>query len=431
MTIKAFLPKSLFARALLILVLPTVLIQMVMAYVFFDRHWGSISKHLSNSLAGETAFLVRQLTMVPARQKPQMVLDFERTTGIDVHLDVQENFASIAAQHPFPDFEEQLASVIKEPFKIRKINHGDDIEINVRLASQTLRLITTSKRLESPTTFIYALWMVGVSVVFLVIAIIFLRNQIRPIRRLAQAADNFGRGLDTPGFRPHGASEVRTAARAFITMRERIKRQLKTRTEMLAGISHDLRTPLTRMKLQLAMLPDTEATQELSSDVVQMEHMIQEYLDFARGEGGEEALSVNMPELLMDVVADYKRAHADVEIESLQEVTVDIRLSAFRRMLHNLVDNALRYGKRCRIHMNTTRSACEIMIDDDGPGIPADKREEVFRPFSRLDPARNVDTGGVGLGLTIARDIILAHGGAIALLSSPMGGLRVVIRLPL
>ena len=271
----------------------------------------------------------------------------------------------------------------------------------------------------------------GASTLFLMIAVIFLRNQIRPIRKLAEAADNFGRGADMPNFRPSGASEVRKAARAFIVMRERIKRQLRTRTEMLAGISHDLRTPLTRMKLQLAMLGDSEASREMGDDVQQMEHMIQEYLDFARGEGREDAIRVSLREFLEDVVSDYQRLSADVTLVPGQDSMMDIRISGFRRMMHNVIDNALRYGKRCRLALRIAANYCEVVIDDEGPGIPEDKRDEVFKPFNRLDPSRNIKTGGVGLGLTIARDIVLAHGGSILLESSPKNGLRVIIRLPL
>jgi two-component system osmolarity sensor histidine kinase EnvZ len=282
-------------------------------------------------------------------------------------------------------------------------------------------------------------WMLGASVLFLVIAIIFLRNQIRPITRLAVAADNFGRGVDTPNFRPHGATEVRKAARAFIVMRERIRRQIRTRTDMLAGISHDLRTPLTRMKLQLAMLPADiteredmcEAIAELNDDVQQMQHMVQEYLDFARNESREDTVRIWLGEFLEDVVSDYTRMKQEVTLTLKDRLEIDLRISPCRRMLHNLIDNALRYGKICHINMQAAGSYAEIFIDDDGPGIPEEKREEVFKPFNRLEPSRNNKTGGMGLGLTIARDVVLAHGGSIALDSSPSGGLRVIIRLPI
>jgi two-component system osmolarity sensor histidine kinase EnvZ len=429
MIAKRFLPNSLFGRALLILLLPTVLIQMVMAYIFFDRHWDNVSRHMGKALAGEAAFLARQLEKKPAGPMPAAVRDFDVITDIDVYLDSIDTFPADLSSNDYPDFQEQLKTAITQPFVVRKIDNL--IEIRILLPQEVLRITAPAKRLESPTTVIFIIWMCGISAVFLFIAVIFLRNQIRPIRKLAQAADSFGRGIELPDFKPSGASEVRVAARAFITMRERIKRQLKTRTEMLAGISHDLRTPLTRMKLQLAMLGDRDESRELKEDVQQMEHMIEEYLDFARGDTREETTRVSVKALLTDVQEDYLRMQAEVLLEAPQDVEADLRLVGFRRMLHNVIDNAVRYGNRCTLTLRTTPSAFDILIDDEGSGIPEDKREEVFQPFRRLDPSRNVNTGGVGLGLTIARDVALAHGGSIALATSPQGGLRVIIHLPL
>jgi two-component system osmolarity sensor histidine kinase EnvZ len=434
-----YLPKSLFARALLILVVPTLLIQIVTAYIFFDRHWDNVSRHMSTSLAGEAAFLVEQLKDAPPKQKPKTVSEFEAATGIDVSFEKLSAFSSNNTSNVFPEFQKVLDSKIAEDFTVKKSTNGELVDISIKLQTQTLRLKTTVKRLESSTTIIFIMWMFGASCLFLFIAVIFLRNQLRPITRLAIAADNFGRGVDSENFRPHGATEIRKAARAFITMRERIRRQLRTRTDMLSGISHDLRTPLTRMKLQLAMLPEDvstrpdmrEAIEELDNDVQQMQHMVQEYLDFARDEGREETTRVNLSELLADVVNDYKRMQQDVSltIESMPEI--DLRLSSSRRMMHNLIDNGLRYGKRCHLTLRKVGSYAEILVDDEGTGIPEEKHEEVFKPFNRLETSRNTKTGGVGLGLTIARDVVLAHGGSIALESAPVGGLRVLIRLPL
>jgi len=428
---KSFLPKSLFGRVLLILVLPTVLIQIVTAYIFFDRHWDNVTRHMSGTLAGEMAFFVHRLGALPPEQRSPLVVDFELSTGIDVFFDPPESFAPKQGTHEFPEFQQLLRTKIRGPFTVRKIDDGATIETRIPMGGQVLRMETTVKRLESRTTIIFMLWMLSASVLFLMIAVIFLRNQIRPIRKLAEAADNFGRGVDIPNFRPSGATEVRKAARAFIVMRERIKRQLRTRTEMLAGISHDLRTPLTRMKLELAMLPQNEQVKELGDDVQQMEHMIQEYLDFARGEGREDTIRVSLRELLEDIVSDYQRQNADVTLAGSDDTMMDIRISGFRRMLHNVIDNALRYGKRCELSLRISANYCEVIVDDEGPGIPEEKRDEVFKPFNRLDPSRNSKTGGVGLGLTIARDIALAHGGSISLENSPRAGLRVIIRLPL
>jgi len=428
---KAFLPKSLFGRALLILVLPTVLIQLVTAYVFFERHLDNVTRYMSEALAGEAAFLVEQLEHANKKEIPGIIARFQKTTNIKVSFEPLETFDLARSGKDFPEFQALLDAKIEEPFTVRKIRDDGLIEIRVRLDRQTLTLNPGIKRLESRTTGIFLAWMLGASIAFLFIAILFLRNQLRPITRLAEAADNFGRGVDTPDFRPHGALEVRKAARAFITMRERIRKQLRTRTDMLSGISHDLRTPLTRMKLQLAMLPESEANTGLGDDVQQMEHMIQEYLDFARDEGREEAVRTDLAAMMRDVVADYQRLRRDVQFTADDAPEMELRPSGFRRMLHNLVDNALRYGKSCDIALKRAGSYAEITVDDEGPGIPQEKREEMFKPFRRLESSRNSKTGGVGLGLTIARDVVLAHGGSIALGDAPAGGLRVIIRLPL
>ncbi|MGE0753590.1 MAG: ATP-binding protein [Alphaproteobacteria bacterium] len=428
---KRFLPKSLFGRALLILILPTVLIQLVMVFVFFDRHWQSVTRYMNQSLAGEMAFLLDQLETVPLEQTGNMIRSFERATAITVFFDPPEAFNPSLATGDFPQFQQTLRHNISKPFTVRRIARDELIEVSIQQEHNTLRLLSTVKRLESRTTVIYLVWVMATSVIFLVIAVIFLRNQIRPIGRLAKAAEDFGRGLDSPGFRPHGAREVRQAAKAFVVMRERISRQVRARTEMLAGISHDLRTPLTRMKLQLAMLEDSEAAKDLSEDVQQMEHMIEEYLDFVRGGSGEETAAIDLHGWLAGIVEDYQRHNAPVTLGNADEVKKEIRPIAFTRALHNLIDNALRYGKRCNVHLHKTVNYCEIVIDDEGMGIPVDKQDEVFKPFTRLDASRNMKTGGVGLGLTIARDVVLAHGGNISLETSPAGGLRVVIRLPL
>lgn len=434
---KNYLPKSLFARALLILVLPTIFIQIITAYIFFDRHWDNVSRHMSNSLAGEVAFLISQLRDIPAKEKPEVVNEFEKSTGIKVFfLTKNENKYKNQADD-FPEFQILLRKKIDEKFSVRKI--GDNVEILIFLPRQSLKIITSVKRLESSTTTIFMVWMVSVSSLFLFIATIFLRNQIRPIARLAVAADSFGKGIDLPDFRPHGATEVRKAARAFITMRERIRRQIRTRTDMLSGISHDLRTPLTRMKLQLAMLPQdvtsrsdmNDVLEELNNDVKQMQNMIKEYLDFARDEGREEAVKTEIGDLLKDIVDDYKRMQNNIYIIINDNIETYIRISSFRRMLHNIIDNALRYGKKCVITLRKTGSYAEILVDDEGEGIPKEQYEEVFKPFSRLEPSRNSKTGGVGLGLAIARDVALAHGGRINLDASPSGGLRVIINLPI
>jgi two-component system osmolarity sensor histidine kinase EnvZ len=273
--------------------------------------------------------------------------------------------------------------------------------------------------------------MVGTSIILLSIAIYFLRRQIRPVRRLAQAAESFGKGMQVLNFKPEGAQEVRQAANAFLLMRERIQRQITQRTEMLAGVSHDLRTPLTRMKLQLAMLPESEYAPGLRGDVSEMEKMIDGYLAFARGEGSEVSVLISLKSILEEVVEEACRHGADVVLDEVITDSVTVRRYAIKRALTNLVDNAARYSQQIHVGVKKKNGMVEITVDDDGPGIPQVHREAVFKPFFRIDPSRNAETGGVGLGLTIARDVVRNHGGELLLGDSSSGGLRALMRLPL
>ena len=284
------------------------------------------------------------------------------------------------------------------------------------------------KRLYTSMIYVYVLWLGGSSILLFSIAALFMRNQVRAIRRLAAAAENFGLGRDTGAIRPEGATEVRKAATAFNRMQERIRRFLTQRTEMLAGVSHDLRTPLTRLRLALAMLPAegelaAEAA-EMTADVEEMERMITGYLAFARGEQAEQAQPVNLPLMLEDVAANARRAGAEVGVDVPEPLTVQLRQDAMRRALTNLVDNARRYAGRISLSALAVGRSVLVMVDDNGPGIPLDRRESVFRPFE------SGAAGGTGLGLTIARDIVRAHGGDITLEDSPLGGLRARVRLP-
>jgi len=271
-------------------------------------------------------------------------------------------------------------------------------------------------------------WLVGTSLALAIIAAYFLRQQIRPIRRLAAAADSFGKGRTDVELKPAGAREVRQAASAFLMMRERILRQIGQRTQMLAGVSHDLRTPLTRMKLQLAMLGDGQGVAELKSDIADMERMVDGYLAFARGEGEEGVARTDLVAMINDVAAS---AHGiTVDVTTKGDLKVEVRPHALKRCLTNLVDNAQRYAKHVAITVQRMGRSVTVTIDDDGPGIAADSREAAFRAFFRLDPSRNPETGGTGLGLTIARDIARNHGGDLTLEDSPLGGLRAIVKLP-
>ena len=287
-------------------------------------------------------------------------------------------------------------------------------------------------RLTFGSSFAYVVAQLGLALVLFGLAIWFMRRELVPIEHLGVAADALGKGRDVPDLAFSGGTrEVRNAATAFHTMRIRLRRSIQQRTEMLAGVSHDLRTPLTRMKLSLALLPESPETKELNDDVRDMERMIEGYLAFARGEGDEDPVMTDLSEILEDVAAGARRDNADLDLQWQGDMNVELRPLAIKRCLTNLVSNAMRYAQHVKLEAVRGRTSVEIMVDDDGPGIPIDKFEDVFRPFFRLDESRNVDTGGVGLGLTIARDIARSHGGDVALSSSPMGGLRVTVRIPL
>ena len=303
------------------------------------------------------------------------------------------------------------------------------------MSDGVLRLLVPRRRFEAPSANIFLFWMVGSALVLLAVAILFLRNQVKPIERLAAAAESFGKGRAIPDFKPRGATEVRRASQAFIDMRERIERYVQQRTEMLAGVSHDLKTPLTRLRLQLAMMPKTADTEAMRSDVVDMERMLNEYLDFARGESGEDAEPTDftglIEEAVQDVVRGAIRRIRELKLDCCFRLTMTLKRNAMKRCIVNLVDNALKYGRHVDVGLRLNGRSVELVVDDDGPGIPETRREEAFRPFHRLDEGRNLQTGGVGLGLAIARDIARAHGGDIELLNSPQGGLRALLHLPL
>lgn len=434
-SLKRILPQSLFGRALLILAVPTILVQLVATYVFYDRHWSTVSRWMASSLAGEIALLVHEVNHAPAQRQQEWMRLAEKLVYVQMTLDES------ASQEPFlrqgqaisPVFFNELEARINLPLALRvHPEDADSLIVQVKIPDGVLNFSVTRKRLVSSTTYIFVSWMLGTALLLTSIAVVFLRNQIRPIRKLAQAMENFGKGLEIDGFKVHGALEVQQAGRAFLMMRRRIDRQISARMEMLAGISHDLRTPLTRMRLQIAMLPDPATAEDLLKDVADMEAMIAEYLDFVRGEGQEKPVPEKIKGIVQEVLAGYRRQNHDIPLEfrASDDAELMVRPQVFRRALMNVVDNGLRYGKTVRVVVEESNHAVEIRVIDAGCGIPAEMREEVFRPFKRLESSRNVNSGGVGLGLTITRDIIHAHGGSVLLQDAEPNGLMVTIRMP-
>lgn len=438
------MPRSLFARSLLILTLPIVLTLVISTYVFFERHWERMAGRLATGVAGEIAFLTQQIDD-GFKHAPYGPVTFEKIRS-DSFANLQINFSYKIDGEIQPDPVEyfgrgevikkllyaELKERVDKPYRILVDVEEKWVQVQVQLAHGAVIYTIPERRLFSSSGYVFLIWMMGVSTFLLVVAILFMRNQIRPIKRLAIAAERFGIGRDVPFFKPEGAREVRRAAKAFIGMRERIDRQLQQRTAMLAGVSHDLRTPLTRMKLQAEMMGDNDDVKALKSDISDMERMIEGYIQFIRGEGDEEVTRTDLLPLIQRVTDNFKREGLDITLESKgKSFDIFLRPLAFERCLNNLLSNAKKYASHVEVSLKNIEDHIVIIIDDNGCGIDETLYEDVFKPFFREETSRNSKTGGTGLGLPITKDIILAHGGNIELYKSPLGGLRVRIELPL
>ena len=436
--IKNILPQTLFGRALLIIVTPLILMQAISTFVFFDRHWDTMTRRLAHTLAGDIAFIVDSLTPLPQQlDRNQIFLKADDILHIRLTYSPQEILVKNKSFQQWDRVRKSLKDALKErvrrPFSIDKIKKNRRIEIKVQLPEGLLSVNVHEKRLYSSTPYIFLMWMIGSSLVLFAIAIIFMRNQIRPIRRLAIAARSFGMGRGSSEIKPSGAKEVRQATQAFRQMRERISRQFAQRTEMLAGVSHDLRTPLTRMKLQIEMLERTPEIRELQDDIQEMERMIDGYLTFARGGGSEPLSKINLANLIEEIISTERRDGSLINFvnKSKRIKSVTLRPQVIKRAITNLIINSKKYAKTVKVELQYNSEHAIITIDDDGPGIEAEHRDDVFKAFFRLDPSRNTDTGGTGLGLTIAKDIFQSHGGDLLLSEASLGGLRATVTLPL
>lgn len=432
--LKRALPYTVFGRFFLMIVAPMVLMQMVATYMFYERHWSNVSQHMSMALAGEVAMIVFSVKEAPPKVREQFLENARRHLYLQSFFYRREELQETRSTNDptLSHFANALAIRIPLPFTVYFSRDGDSVFVDVQLQDGLLRIIASKKRLANPTTYIFIMWMIGTSLLLLFVSVLFLKNQVRSIRQLAEAAEQFGKGLDVVSFKPTGALEVRKAAHAFLRMKERIERQITQRTEMLAGVSHDLRTPLTRLKLQLALLGGNAEHKAMQEDIHEMEKMIQAYLDFCRGEGTETPKEAYLSVMIAGIITPYKHSNTCTIrfVPPSRETIVSIRGHAFKRAMVNLIENAIRYSKVLEISLVQNQDSVTILLDDDGPGIPEAQREAVFRPFYRMDHSRNLSTGGVGLGLAITRDIITGHGGTIQLQESPLGGLRVRITLP-
>jgi len=432
--IKRVLPRTMFGRSLLIVVIPLVLLQAIATWIFYDRHWTAVSWRLSAGVAGDIALVMEAMQLVDSDTDTARLLEkAAAVTDLDLTVSRGEKLPP-----PLPSsgtlLEDQLIQAMQGrvnlPYRIDGLGDPGGIQIKVQLSNGVLTIDVPRNRLYSSTTYIFVMWMVGSSLVLLAVATIFLRNQVKSLRRLAAAAEGFGKGRPVPFLKIEGAVEVRQAAIAFMKMRDRIQRQIRQRTQMLAGVSHDLRTPLTRMKVALELLRDDPTVVELKSDVVEMERMVNGYLDFARGEGTEVPVETDVSLLLEDIAAAMRREGTPLSVAVPPECVITVRPNALRRCIGNLIGNACRHGRHVWLTGLAVADGIDILVDDDGPGIQLADRDRAFRAFIRLDPSRNPSTGGVGLGLTIARDVARSHGGEIRLETSPHGGLRARVHLP-
>jgi two-component system osmolarity sensor histidine kinase EnvZ len=426
--IKKILPVSLFNRFILIIILPTIITQLFSAYMFYQRHWSNVITHISNNLIGEVIAITEIYKNPPLSQNTTLMKVLKNS------LKVQFKFTPQAKIHHhqthFVYLYQSLHEELKMPVNI--IDHEVTIELEIQLPKGVLYVYVPRKRLANPTTYIFILWMSGAATVFSILSIIFLRNQLESIKKLSQAAQSLGKGRQLINFKPSGAIEVRKAGAAFLKMKQRIESHILQRTTMLAGVSHDLRTPLTRIKLQLAMLEQNQDIIEMKEDVVEMEKMIQHYLDFAKGEEGEKSVIVEVGEILKNSVSHYNNILENLELNITTPIILPIKVNAIKRAFTNIMDNAAKYANKVVINAYLTDKYLVLEFHDNGPGIDPKELKAALGAFYRIDDSRNSQTGGVGLGLSICKDIVSAHGGKLFLQQSQiLGGLKVIIRIPL
>lgn len=430
------MPKGLYARALIIIIAPMVLLQSVVTFVFLERHWQTVTHRLSTGTVQNIGMLIDMYEEFPKGQNAAKLTELaEKNLGLRVRFAPGEDLP-LARSKPFFDLldstlSDELKRRIGRPFWIDTVGRSDFVDIRVKLEDAVMHVLARRSQTYASNSHIFIVWMLGTSFVLLTVAILFLRNQIKPILRLSYAAESFGKGRPMPpDFKPRGAREVRQAAHAFIEMRDRIERHVEQRTVMLAGVSHDLRTILTRFKLQLAMFEETPELDAMRTDVDEMQAMLEDYMAFAKGDSGEAIGRADIGEILNEVKAQaHGEKNIDIAVDH-EPLVVAVRRHAFKRAVANLVNNAARFADHIKVSAEKQNGSLTIEVEDDGPGIPEDERENVFRPFYRVDDARTQDSGSTGLGLAIARDIARIHGGDITLDQSRLGGLKAVLKVP-
>ncbi len=438
MLLEAYAPEDLYRRALAIMITPVVLLQLLLAGVLVSRYLDNVANVLARTLADETSLIVAlyeksdrseaAVKVIQADAHNKLHLDFEVQTDVALPEEKPTSLISVFDKR----INAFLAQDLTQPFRVDSFSAGGNVEIRVAVdANKQFVFKVDTNRAQAVGTPLLLLFMALSTLLFMGIAVVFMRNQIQPILDLTAAAQQFGKGREISSFKPEGATEVRLAGEAFLDMKRRIARHVEQRTTLLAGVSHDLRTILTRFKLELAVLGGGAKTKPLHDDVNEMQHMLEDYMAFVRGDGGEQASDVNVVELVRGLADSLDRARKQIIIRDLPDMKIQLKSTAFRRLLSNILVNALRFGKRVEISGEQRDQRLWLYVDDDGPGVPQHLRDDVFKPFTRLDEARNLDHSGSGLGLAIALDIAHAHGGDIVLEDSKLGGLRVAVKVPI
>ena len=428
--LKKILPKQLFYRSLIIVAAPIIIMQITISIVFFDSLWIKTKKGMTRALVNEIATFIDTYEN-ENNDKEQIIKLFENHLQFNIKYETNKNFPDIFTERWFSPIDRSL----RRELKSQNFNYWFDtagyknlIDLKLKYKNGYFQFFIPRERLSTTPVRLFALWITLPAILVIFIAILFLKNQTRPITKLAEASEKFGKGEDVEDYRPSGALEIRKAGLEFDRMRKRILRHLNQRSEMLSGISHDLRTPLTRIKLQLAFIKDKEITNKLSRDVDEMEKMLNEYLQFSRSNFTEKSEKFNLSELIMSIVKKYE--NKNILVDQKTEVFFSGRKNLIQRSLNNLLDNAINFSKNIKVTQQKIKRSILIFVEDDGPGIPSSEYENVFKPFYKVDKSRNQTRSSVGLGLSIASDIVRSHGGNIELGKSEMGGLKIKIVLP-
>ena len=429
--LKIILPKRLFYRALIIVAAPTIILQLIVTIVFYDSIWIKANKSITRSLVSQ----LKTIQDVYLNNKDN--LDFftdSYKNNFNFEIDINNNpFPVSTGERKFSPMDRSLRRELKSAFGnnnywFNTSKFKNAVEIKIKSENEIIEFLIPKEMISASSVRLFVLWTTLPSIVLILIALVFLKNQTRPLVRLAKAAERFGKGDYVNNFRPSGAAEIRKAAYEFDRMAKRINRHLNQRSEMLSGISHDLRTPLTRLKLQLAMINQKDISSNMSKDIDEMESMLNDYLQFAKTQAQENTSVINLSDLFNKIQKDLK--NNNLTLVNLEDIILKGRFSALSRCFENVIQNGLTYGKKVYVNLHKGSNIVIINIEDDGPGIPEDQYRNVFKPFFRLDKSRSLNKSGVGLGLAIVEDIINSHGGNIQLAKSKYNGLQVKISLP-